>query len=476
MNKETKHTIYSTSECLSEKMLFDYIDNKLSQKNRHLIEKHLLDCELCSDALEGLELVKDRARIGVIKDTINKRLISTEIKQESKVISFNYKIAFSIAATIALLVVGVFFFNKMTLKEAAMADLAILKTEENDVSSSSSQLDEKEINTPETAKTGTNENSDETRSGKTRSVISDHENAKSGDEKKQKRSSNSSGVTAAYDFDEQVTVRNDKDEADKTEGAEQIHDISPSIAAQSQSIGKEVIYPSESTISKNGYAESDKDSKSDQSKNAEEKATESYREKLAWETAPGQAQGQSKSKAEQAEQVNKSEKVGEESKGKYKVPSKKDNRSNADSNGAGNVAYEPQSASPDMKTLKIETNSSSTVSIPETDSIEQTFTVVDKMPEFPGGTVEMLKFIQKNMKIERNMNLENSASSTKAFVQFIVEKDGNIRDPKIIKAGNPLTDNEALRIVKMMPKWIPGKLNDKAVAVRYVLPIQFELK
>ena len=80
------------------------------------------------------------------------------------------------------------------------------------------------------------------------------------------------------------------------------------------------------------------------------------------------------------------------------------------------------------------------------------------------------------MKIERNMNLENSASSTKVFVQFIVEKDGNIRDPKIIKAGNPLTDNEALRIVKMMPKWIPGKLNNKAVAVRYVLPIQFELK
>ena len=474
MNKETKHTIYSSSDCFSEKMLFDYIDNTLSQEKRHLIEKHLLDCELCADALEGLELVKDRARIGVIKDTINKRLISTEIKQEPKVISFNYKLVFSIAATIALLVVGVFFFNKMTLKEVAMSDLAVLKTEENDASSFRSQLNEKEINTSATLKTGTDENSDEIRSEKTKSVINDQEIAKSGDEKKQKRSSNSSGVTKSFDFEDQVTVRNNNDEDDKTEDAAQIHDIVPSIVAQNKAEVKEVI-ALESTISQNGYAESDKDSKSDQLKNSEEVVVSSV-ETLSLKSTRGQTQGKSKSKVEQAEQFNKSEKVQEESKGKYRATSKKDNKSNTDSNAAGNVAYEPQSASPDIETLKIETTSSTTVSIPATDSIEQTYTVVDKMPEFPGGTVQMLKFIQKNMKIERNMNLENSASSTKVFVQFIVEKDGNIRDPKIIKAGNPLTDNEALRIVKMMPKWIPGKLNNKAVAVRYVLPIQFELK
>jgi periplasmic protein TonB len=471
MNKETKHTIYSSSDCFSEKMLFDYIDNKLSQENRHLIEKHLLDCELCSDALEGLELVKDRARIGVIKDTINKRLISTEIKQEPKVISFNYKLVFSIAATIALLIVGVFFFNKMTLKEAAMSDLAVLKTEDNDASSSRSKLNEKEIKTIETLKTETDENSDETRSEKTKSVISDQEIAKSGDEKQQKQSSNANRVTSSSDFEDQVTVRNDKDEADKAEGAAQIHDIVPSIVAQNTAEEKEVI-SLVSTISQNGSTETAEDSKSAQLKNIEVVVVSSV-ETLSLKSTRGQAQVKSKSKAEQ---FNKTEKVREESKGKYRATSKKDNKSNTDSNGAGNVANEPQSASPDMEMLKIETNSSSTVSIAEADSIEKTYTIVDKMPEFPGGTVEMLKFIQKNMKIERNMNLENSTSSTKAFVQFIVEKDGNIRDPKIIKGGNPLTDNEALRIVKMMPKWIPGKLNNKVVAVRYVLPILFELK
>ena len=50
MNNDLKHTIYNPTDCLSEKMLFDYIDNKLNQKERHIVEKHLLDCEMCSDA------------------------------------------------------------------------------------------------------------------------------------------------------------------------------------------------------------------------------------------------------------------------------------------------------------------------------------------------------------------------------------------------------------------------------------------
>ena len=131
MSSDLKHTIYNPTDCLSEKILFDYIDNKLNQKERHIVEKHLLDCEMCSDALEGLELVKDRNRITLIKEAINKR-ISESAKKEAVVISFNYKIAFSVAATIALLIVGVFFFNKINLKEASMSgDLAQLKENES---------------------------------------------------------------------------------------------------------------------------------------------------------------------------------------------------------------------------------------------------------------------------------------------------------------------------------------------------------
>ena len=81
MSKDLKHTIYSPTDCLSEKMLFDYIDNKLNQKERHIVEKHLLDCEMCSDALEGLEMVTDRNRITLIKEAINKQILESTKKE-----------------------------------------------------------------------------------------------------------------------------------------------------------------------------------------------------------------------------------------------------------------------------------------------------------------------------------------------------------------------------------------------------------
>ena len=81
MSKDLKHTIYNPTDCLSEKMLFDYIDNKLNQKERHIVEKHLLDCEMCSDALEGLEMVTDRNRITLIKEAINKQILESTKKE-----------------------------------------------------------------------------------------------------------------------------------------------------------------------------------------------------------------------------------------------------------------------------------------------------------------------------------------------------------------------------------------------------------
>ncbi|HLC82649.1 MAG TPA: zf-HC2 domain-containing protein, partial [Bacteroidia bacterium] len=155
MSNHLKHKIYSPGDCLSEKMLFDYIDNKLSQKERHVVEKHLLDCEMCSDALEGLEMVTDRNRISVIKDAINKKVTLLDSarsdKKEAVVVSFNYKMAFSIAATIALLIVGVFFFNKINLKEATMSgDMAELKETESPPPPPAPPLNEAEKNVAET--------------------------------------------------------------------------------------------------------------------------------------------------------------------------------------------------------------------------------------------------------------------------------------------------------------------------------------
>ncbi len=89
--------------------MFAYLDNKLNPKERHLVEKHLLDCELCSDAMDGLEMLGDRNRIKVIKELATERLSGAN--KGAKVFTLNVRVFTSIAASIILLIGSVFFFK-----------------------------------------------------------------------------------------------------------------------------------------------------------------------------------------------------------------------------------------------------------------------------------------------------------------------------------------------------------------------------
>ena len=107
---------------------------------------------------------------------------------------------------------------------------------------------------------------------------------------------------------------------------------------------------------------------------------------------------------------------------------------------------------------------------------EEIFTFVEQMPGFPGGEEERLKFIQKNTKYPM-MEKENGIEGT-VYVSFIVDKQGNINDVKVMRgvSGGPGLEKEALRVVKMMPKWSAGKQNGKEVQVQFYMPMKFELR
>ena len=106
---------------------------------------------------------------------------------------------------------------------------------------------------------------------------------------------------------------------------------------------------------------------------------------------------------------------------------------------------------------------------------EEIFTIVESMPEFPGGGQEALfKYLQKEMKYPQ-VAKENGIQGT-VFVNFVVGKDGKIRDVKILRGVNKMLDDEAIRVVKAMPAWSPGKQRGKSVSVSYNLPIKFTLK
>ena len=85
-----------------------------------------------------------------------------------------------------------------------------------------------------------------------------------------------------------------------------------------------------------------------------------------------------------------------------------------------------------------------------------------------------MSFLQNNVKYPKQA-LEKGTQG-RVIVQFVVNTDGSIDKPKVVKSVDALLDNEALRVVKMMPKWQPGKQNGEAVRVKYTIPVSFRLQ
>ncbi len=102
------------------------------------------------------------------------------------------------------------------------------------------------------------------------------------------------------------------------------------------------------------------------------------------------------------------------------------------------------------------------------------FTYVEEMPEFPGGEGAMTSYLQKNIKYPP-LARENGVTG-KVYVNFIVDKDGNIKDVKLIRGIGAGCDEEAVRVIKAMPTWKPGKQNGRGAIVSFTVPVNFSLK
>lgn len=105
---------------------------------------------------------------------------------------------------------------------------------------------------------------------------------------------------------------------------------------------------------------------------------------------------------------------------------------------------------------------------------EQIFTIVEEMPTFPGGEAELFKYLAKNIKYPQMAS--DAGISGVVYVTFVVGKDGKITDVKVLRGIGGGCDEEAVRVVKSMPAWKPGKQRGKAVTVQYNLPIRFTLR
>ena len=109
---------------------------------------------------------------------------------------------------------------------------------------------------------------------------------------------------------------------------------------------------------------------------------------------------------------------------------------------------------------------------PEDDDVVS-FRVVEDLPQFPGGAVEMMKWLQRNLKyppVAQERKIQG-----KVVAEFIVNKDGSLTDVKVVKSLNPLCDREVLRVLRMMPRWTAGIQNDQPCRTKVCIPVVFKL-
>ncbi|MCQ2324714.1 MAG: energy transducer TonB [Paludibacteraceae bacterium] len=111
----------------------------------------------------------------------------------------------------------------------------------------------------------------------------------------------------------------------------------------------------------------------------------------------------------------------------------------------------------------------------EEEEEEVVFVIVETMPEFPGGQQALFKYLSENVKYPA-IAQENGIQG-RVICQFVVNKDGAIVDVEVVRSGgDPSLDKEAIRVIKSMPKWKPGKQRGKAVRVKYTVPVNFRLQ
>lgn len=131
---------------------------------------------------------------------------------------------------------------------------------------------------------------------------------------------------------------------------------------------------------------------------------------------------------------------------------------------------------PIMFRLSNDSSDSKTAETPREAKVDENgvHQVCEEMPEFPGGMAECMKYLSKNINYPEDCKKEGIQG--RVIVQFVVDKDGSIKDPTIARGVHPSLDKEALRVLSGMPSWKPGKQKGEAVKVKYTIPVMFRLQ
>ncbi len=428
MDKRLHNHIFDHGDCVSEPVLLDYAHDKLPTAEKNKVEKHLLDCELCSDALEGLMLIKNPNSLPKIKADVVRRFGPEEIKK-GRIVKLEFRTGLAIAASIAVLVVTVFFFRSTLKEEKTVADVM---TNTNEEAEKTIATENQPALIPEELKTdqptslpppSTTINSFGTTANRVDAISGEGSTAGAApilDEANLKEAAKKRDIP--YDNDKEDEMRIST--ADSKTNREENQFESPT--------------PLKPALSKN----KDSDIPKGEDDALEEEEEQNYR---ALKTTPS---------------------------GKSAEASKKKVNKSASSNDEPAAAPEAQSISTETLDSEIAMDEAAGKANSTQDEV---FMIVEEMPSYPGGEIEMQKFLKTNIKYPAKA--QDAGIQGTVYINFIVEKDGMLSNIKVVRgiSGSPEFTDEAIRVVRLMPKWKAGKQNNTTVKVSYTLPIKFSL-
>ena len=162
----------------------------------------------------------------------------------------------------------------------------------------------------------------------------------------------------------------------------------------------------------------------------------------------------------------------EDTKDKFEAPEQIENGVISDDSLAH--ASETEKTTPVVKSTTKTGKITAESSAPKKVFTGKVYDIVEQMPSFPGGPAELMKWLSSHVQYPA-IAIE-SCIQGRVIVAFIVEPDGSVSNAKLMRSIDPSIDQEALRVVRQMPKWIPGKQNGAAVRVKYNVPVTFKLQ
>ena len=418
-----KNNISDFHSCLSEERLVLYINDKLSEEESAKIEEHIKQCPICSDLIDGLLLMENPNEIFAFSASINSEIDILSSKPKKKSL-FSPKTYRMLAAVVLLFAISgsVLLVNNLTKNSPELTKYDISKTIERDDVFAEEEFVASEQGKPEM-------------------------------QEKKSIKLPGNGLLVVENTDQKVNNKSETVAKDKN--MEMFNNTSqPNTLSGNAYADLIALEQSATWLLLDDFTSIDTspiiDEKKESTQNSEDRMI------VTGEVLGGSAKGN----------------LSTATTGRSKDESNKSDRDSA----AKKVKSDIISSSESAPAVESELPLSIIISASEEEDENEepiVFTIVEHPPVFPGGESALLKFISDN--VTYPATAKEKSIQGKVFVRFVITKQGKVTSEEIVKGVDPILDEEALRVVRLMPDWKPGKQRGVPVNVSYIIPIQFKL-